>query len=70
MLLVERVPANNPADAILATPPPPTEDNQDVIGYALYFFTYSWSGRALFLEDLYIREGYRGQFLSNVDCLT
>ncbi|CAH2069184.1 unnamed protein product, partial [Iphiclides podalirius] len=31
-----------------------------VVGYALYFPTYStWEGKALMLEDLYVREKYR-----------
>ncbi|XP_030042768.1 thialysine N-epsilon-acetyltransferase [Microcaecilia unicolor] len=33
-----------------------------IIGYALYFFTYStWKGRALFLEDLYVMPEFRGK---------
>lgn len=31
------------------------------IGYALYFFSYSsWSGRAVFMEDLYVMPEFRG----------
>lgn len=31
-------------------------------GYALFFSSYStWAGRGLFLEDLYVREAFRGK---------
>lgn len=34
--------------------------HKNIIGYACFFFTYySWSGRALFLDDLYVQEAYR-----------
>jgi GNAT superfamily N-acetyltransferase len=35
----------------------------EAAGYAFYFFTYStWAGRpGLFLEDLYVREEFRGK---------
>jgi len=33
-----------------------------IIGFASYYFTYfSWSGKGLFLDDLYITESYRKQ---------
>ncbi|MDR1257946.1 MAG: GNAT family N-acetyltransferase [Tannerellaceae bacterium] len=33
-----------------------------IIGYASYFFCYyTWVGKALYLDDLYIRPGYRGK---------
>ena len=33
-----------------------------VAGFASYFFAYySWSGKALYLDDLYVRSGFRGQ---------
>ncbi|CAK6953703.1 diamine acetyltransferase 2b [Scomber scombrus] len=32
-----------------------------VIGYALYFYTYStWMGRSVYLEDLYVMPEFRG----------
>ncbi|XP_069500631.1 thialysine N-epsilon-acetyltransferase-like [Ambystoma mexicanum] len=32
-----------------------------VVGYALYFFTYStWTGRAVHLEDIYVMPEFRG----------
>src|SRR5579863_8819179 len=39
------------------------EDNHDPIGLALYFFIYStWSSRnGLYVEDLYVRPGYRNR---------
>jgi GNAT superfamily N-acetyltransferase len=31
-------------------------------GYAFFFYYYStWAGRGLFLEDLFVREGFRGR---------
>lgn len=31
-----------------------------IIGYATYFFTYySWTGRGVYLDDLYVRESHR-----------
>ena len=34
----------------------------DVTGYALTFYYYStWAGRGLFLEDLFVREAFRGR---------
>jgi len=39
------------------------ELNQQIIGYAVYFFSYStWLGRkGVYLEDVYVRPRYRGQ---------
>ncbi|HUR12254.1 MAG TPA: GNAT family N-acetyltransferase [Flavitalea sp.] len=35
-------------------------DSAEIIGFASYFFAwYSWSGKALYLDDLYIKEKYR-----------
>ena len=35
---------------------------QEIIGFASYFFAYfSWSGKALWLDDLYIQVPYRNQ---------
>ncbi|WP_143304697.1 GNAT family N-acetyltransferase [Chitinophaga vietnamensis] len=37
-------------------------DGDTIIGYATYFFAYySWSGKALYLDDLYVKEAWRGQ---------
>lgn len=36
-------------------------DNNTIIGFATYFFAYySWTGRAVYLDDLYVVEAYRG----------
>lgn len=33
-----------------------------VVGYALYFYTYStWKGPSLYLEDLYVMPSFRGK---------
>jgi GNAT superfamily N-acetyltransferase len=39
------------------------EENNESIGFALYFFNFStWRGKAgLYLEDLYVRPQYRGK---------
>lgn len=32
----------------------------DPIGYAFYFYTYhTWTGKAIYLDDLYVKEKYR-----------
>jgi len=36
-------------------------DGDAVIGFATYFFAYySWTGKAIYLDDLYVKEPYRG----------
>jgi len=36
--------------------------DDSIIGFATYFFTYaSWSGRAIYLDDLYVSKKYRSQ---------
>lgn len=38
------------------------DDNKDVIGYVTFFFAYyTWVGKSLYMDDLYIREKYRGK---------
>jgi GNAT superfamily N-acetyltransferase len=38
------------------------EWNQEAVGYALFFAFYStWRGRQIFLEDLFVREPFRGK---------
>ena len=37
------------------------DDNQKIVGYAAWFFAYfSWTGKALYLDDLYVVESARG----------
>ncbi|XP_074466064.1 thialysine N-epsilon-acetyltransferase-like isoform X1 [Sebastes fasciatus] len=31
-----------------------------IVGYALYFYTYSWKGRSAYMEDLYVMAEFRG----------
>uniref|UniRef100_A0A3Q3IGI7 N-acetyltransferase domain-containing protein n=1 Tax=Monopterus albus TaxID=43700 RepID=A0A3Q3IGI7_MONAL len=31
------------------------------IGYALYFYSYSWLGRGIYMEDLYVMPEFRGK---------
>ncbi len=40
-----------------------TEDDE-IVGMALYFFTYyTWVGKSFYLEDLYVKEAWRGNGL-------
>ena len=33
---------------------------QEIVGYATYFFSYfTWTGKSLYMDDLYVRESYR-----------
>jgi GNAT superfamily N-acetyltransferase len=37
-------------------------DNKEIVGFASFFFAYySWTGKALYLDDLYVREAFRKQ---------
>lgn len=37
-------------------------ENEKAIGFATYYFGYSsWSGRHLYLDDIYLETAYRGQ---------
>ena len=34
----------------------------EIIGFALYFFAYfTWVGKSLYLDDIYVKEEFRGQ---------
>lgn len=38
------------------------ESDGEVVGFASFFFAYySWTGKALYLDDLYVREAFRKQ---------
>lgn len=38
------------------------EEEHRIIGFASYFFTYySWTGKCLYLDDLYVSAAYRGK---------
>ena len=40
------------------------EDDQKIVGLALYFYCYStWKGKCIYLEDLIVTETYRGRGL-------
>src|SRR3954466_11885361 len=37
-------------------------DQQEIVGIASYFFAYyTWVGKSLYLDDLYVKESCRGQ---------
>lgn len=41
--------------------------DKEIIGFATYFFSYySWSGKAIYLDDLFIRPDYRGQGIGSL----
>src|SRR5215831_5153474 len=36
-------------------------DEKEIVGMALYFFAYyTWVGKSLYLDDLYVKESFRG----------
>lgn len=42
------------------------EDNS-IIGYATFFFAYyTWVGKSLYMDDLYIKEKYRGKGIGSL----
>ena len=47
-------------------------DEQQIVAYVTYFFTYhTWSGKCIYMEDLYVTQSYRkkglgGQLLNKV----
>lgn len=37
------------------------EENNEIVAMALYFFAYfTWKGKSLYLDDLYVKEEHRG----------
>jgi len=37
-------------------------ENKEIAGFATFFFTYySWTGRGLYLDDLYVKDSFRKQ---------
>ncbi len=43
-----------------------TSDNH-IVGFATYFFSYySWTGKAIYLDDLYIKRENRGKGIGNM----
>lgn len=42
-------------------------DESKIVGFASYYFAYhSWSGKAIYLDDLYVQPAYRGQKVGNL----
>ncbi|MDU1889237.1 MAG: GNAT family N-acetyltransferase [Dysgonomonas sp.] len=38
------------------------DENSNIAGYVNYFFAYyTWTGKSMYMDDLYVREKYRGQ---------
>ena len=36
--------------------------NGDILGYAIFYFVYyTWVGKSLYLDDLFVKEKYRGK---------
>lgn len=42
------------------------ESNEGLLGYTLFFHTFSSEGRGIYMEDLYVRPDYRSQGLGTV----
>ncbi|PWL31628.1 GNAT family N-acetyltransferase [uncultured Roseivirga sp.] len=41
-------------------------DKDKVIGFSSYYFAYhSWTGKVIYLDDLYVQSAYRGQNIGN-----
>lgn len=37
-------------------------EDQEILGYTVFFFAYqTWTGKTLYMDDLYIRKEYRGK---------
>ncbi|WP_321436842.1 GNAT family N-acetyltransferase [uncultured Bacteroides sp.] len=37
-------------------------DSKEIVGYVVYFFAYyTWAGKSLYMDDLYVKEGFRGK---------
>ena len=35
--------------------------DKEIVGYAVYFFSYfTWTGKSLYMDDLYVKPDYRG----------
>lgn len=38
------------------------KEDDKIVGYVTYFFAYyTWTGKSLYMDDLYVRQQYRGQ---------
>lgn len=38
------------------------DENENILGYVTYFFAYyTWVGKSLYMDDLYVRDEYRGK---------
>jgi len=38
------------------------DKEQEIVGYATYFYSYfTWTGKSLYMDDLYVREIYRSK---------
>lgn len=38
------------------------DENNNIAGYVTFFYAYyTWCGKSLYMDDLYVREKYRGQ---------
>lgn len=43
------------------------DENGSIIGYATFFFAYyTWVGKSLYMDDLYIKEKYRGKGIGSL----
>jgi len=42
------------------------DETKNILGYVIFYFVYyTWAGKALYMDDLYVRAKYRGQGLGS-----
>lgn len=42
-------------------------DNHEIVGYALCFYSFhTWTGKAIYLDDLFVKEEYRGNSIGKL----
>jgi len=43
------------------------DDTDNIIGYVTVFYSYyTWVGKSLYMDDLYVKEAYRGQGIGSM----
>lgn len=42
-------------------------DPSKLVGYAIYYYTYgTWTGKRIYLEDIYVTDAFRGKGVGNM----
>lgn len=43
------------------------DNNNEIVGYVTYFFTYyTWVGKSIYMDDLYVKEEYRAKGIGSL----